>query len=211
VQENVERARDFERFVSFVDAVVAIAITLLILPLVDVAVQLGDGSVTGLLADNIEQIGGFLLSFVAISALWFAQHRAIRTVVAHDPLVTRLMVAWVLTIVVLPFPTALVAQVGSEATTKIVYIGTMAISSILIALMCWAIGRNRSIRDSDERPELGHAVGTAFIFVLALAISLAVPVTGYYPLLLLLVHDPAAKVWARRKARTLQAERHEGE
>jgi uncharacterized membrane protein len=200
VPENVERTRDFERFVTFIDAVVAIAITLLVLPLVDVAGELGDGSVTRLLADHTEQIGGFLLSFVVIAALWFAQHRALRTVIAHDPLLTRLMVAWTLTIVALPFPTALVAEAGSQAATKVLYIGTMALSSTLTALMCWAISRNRSIRDSDERPDLAGASGAAVTFVVALVISLVLPATGYYPLLLLLVSGPAIAWWRQRRS-----------
>ncbi len=74
--------------------------------------------------------------------------------------------------------------------TKILYIGTMAVSSSLLALMAWAIGRNRSIRDTDERPDPAPAVATVIGFVLALAITLVFPATSYYPLLLLLFTDP---------------------
>ncbi len=90
-QGQRERSRDFERFVTFIDAVVAIAITLLVLPLVDLTVDF-EGSVTVLLR-NLAEIGGFLLSFIVIANAWFAQHRAISTVVAQDRLVSRLMIA----------------------------------------------------------------------------------------------------------------------
>jgi hypothetical protein len=50
--DRVERSRDFERFITFIDAIVAIAITLLVLPLVDLATELDRGPVTGLLRDR---------------------------------------------------------------------------------------------------------------------------------------------------------------
>ena len=125
-----ERSRDLERLLTFVDAVAAIAITLLVLPLVDLVPELhGDDSVAQLLREHQVDIGAFLLSFLVIWSLWSAQHRLMRTVVAQDRLVSRLLMLWTLTIVFLPFPTALVTRVGHEPLTKILYIGTMALSS----------------------------------------------------------------------------------
>ena len=61
---GMERERDFERFLTFVDAIVAIAITLLVLPLVDVAGtfarRVGDAACS---ARAAPQIGAFFLSF----------------------------------------------------------------------------------------------------------------------------------------------------
>jgi uncharacterized membrane protein len=199
--KQVYRSRDFERFLTFVDAIVAIAITLLVLPLVGLGAQLGTGSVAALLVDNGTPILAFLLSFLVIANLWFDQHRVLRTVIAHDPLVTRLVMAWTLTIVVLPFPTALVAQAGSQATTKVFYIGTIALSSALLAVLCWAIGRNRSIRDSDARPDPAPAVGALVCYAVALTITLLVPRTSYYPLLLLFLAGPGVRLWRRTTRR----------
>lgn len=203
MEEKVERTRDFERFVTFIDAVVAIAITLLVLPLVDISSQLNGGSVAQLLRDHSVEILGFLLSFLVISSLWFSQHHALRNVIAHDTLVTRLMMAWTLTIVVLPFPTALVAEAGSQATTKVVYIGTMTLSSALLAVICWAIGRNRAIRDSDASPDPAPSVASTICFLLALVVSLSIPGTSYYPLLLLFLARPPVTLWhhVRRRSR----------
>jgi uncharacterized membrane protein len=191
--DKVERSRDFERFLTFVDAVVAIAVTLLVLPLVDVAGELGqvghDPSVVRLLQDHQAQIWAFLLSFAVIANLWFTQHHVVRAVVATDPVVTRLMVAWLLMIVFLPFPTALVAEEGSQAATKVLYIGTMTVSSLLIGLMNRRIKATRSIRDSDDAPDPTVAWVTTGLFALALAVTLLVPATSYFPLLLLLLTD----------------------
>jgi uncharacterized membrane protein len=46
------RERDFERFLTFVDAVVAIAVTLLVLPLAEVGAQVGDRTVAELLRNT---------------------------------------------------------------------------------------------------------------------------------------------------------------
>lgn len=198
---TAERSRDFERFVTFIDAIVAIAITLLVLPLVDLAPELRDVSAAHLLTAHEAEIGAFLLSFVVIAGFWFSQHDIIGSVIAHDRLVTRMMMVWTLTIVVLPFPTAMVSIAGHEAVTKVFYIGTMALNSAVLAVMAWAVGRNRSIRDSDERPDVLPGMLSAAGFVVALAVSLIFPGTGYYPLLILLAPQPAINLWRARRRR----------
>ena len=192
-----DRERDLERFLTFVDAVVAIAITLLVLPLTEAATEIGDGSVGDLLRANEDKVLGFVLSFLVIAQLWFSQHRIVSSLVIQDPWVTRLLLLWTLTIVVLPFPTALVAEAGSDPATKVFYIGTMAVSSSLLALMAWEIGRKRSIRDSDDAPDPVVGLATVIGFVLALVITLTFPATGYYPLLLLLLTDPITNALRR--------------
>jgi uncharacterized membrane protein len=198
----VERSRDFERFVTFIDAMVAIAITLLVLPLVDMVGELGDGAVGALLSAHTDEIGGFLLSFVVIANAWFTQHHVVRSVIAPDQLVMRLMMFWTLTIVILPFPTALVAKAGHDPTTKIFYIGTLALTSGTVAVLCWAVGRKRDIRDTDDKPNPALGIGSTIGFVVALAISLMVPSTSYYPLLLLLLPGPVIALWRRARRRS---------
>ena len=195
-----DRERDLDRLLTFVDAVVAIAITLLVLPLTEVAGEVGSSSVGDLLRANEDKLLGFLLSFLVIAQLWFAQHRILGGLVVQDPLVTRLLLAWTLTIVFLPFPTALVADVGRDPATKVLYIGTMTVSSALLGLMSWAVGRDRALRDTDHRPDPVPSVATVLGFVLALTMSLALPALSYYPLLLLLLTGPVVGRWRRRRA-----------
>jgi uncharacterized membrane protein len=189
------RDRDVERFLTFVDAVVAIAITLLVLPLVDVAGEAADGRpVTQLLEDHQAQVWAFLLSFAVIANLWLTQHHVVRSVVASDPVVTRLTLFWLLTTVFLPFPTALVAEAGDQAVTKLLYIGTMTLSSLAVALMSRRIGAVRAIRDSDDAPDEAGAWVVTGLFAVALALGVAVPATGYFPLLLLLLPGVVARL-----------------
>src|SRR5918998_5814172 len=78
---RVRTDRGLDRLVTFLDAVVAIAITLLVLPLVDVlpdeggTVPLGD-----LLAEEARRFVTFLLSFAVIAQLWLVHHRLVERV-----------------------------------------------------------------------------------------------------------------------------------
>jgi hypothetical protein len=100
----------------------------------------------------------------------------------------------------LTFPTALVAESGHEPGTKLRYIGTMATSSALLGLLAWAVGRDRSLRDTDAKPDPTPAVATVLAFGVALGVSLLVPEASAYPLLLLLLTDPGAHRWRRARA-----------
>lgn len=154
---GVTRSRDLERLLTFVDAVVAIAITLLVLPLVDIAQGISlRGSVNALLRDHSVQLLAFSLSFAVIASFWLAQHRALRTVAVQDRGVTLLLLAWTATVVFLPFPTALVATADSQPTTKLLYIGTMVIASAVLALLSTHVARTPSLRDSSEGPHLDN-------------------------------------------------------
>ena len=189
-----ERERDLERLLTFVDAVVAIAMTLLVLPLVDVAREVQSGHVAELLGRHADDLVGFLLSFLVIARLWTAQHAILGPVVRQSAVLLWLLLAWTLTIVFLPFPTALVTGTDDDGLAKALYIGTMALSSALLALIALAVNRDQDIRDTATGPDAAQAVGTTIAFLLALGISLAFPVTGYWPLLILFLVDPAVRM-----------------
>ncbi|HVX47270.1 MAG TPA: TMEM175 family protein [Mycobacteriales bacterium] len=189
-----ERTRDFERFLTFLDAIAAIAITLLVLPLVDLAGDFDEaGSVWQLLQDHWARIGAFFLSFLVIARLWSVQHTILHHVVTTSAVLTRLLLWWSLTIVVLPFPTALVATSGAshQAATKILYVGTVAVSSFVLSVLSLVIARTDELRDSADTPDVGRSFATSVTFVLALAVMLLAPVTSYWPLLLILVSERA--------------------
>jgi uncharacterized membrane protein len=198
----VERERDLDRLLTFVDAIVAIAITLLVLPLVDVAGELDGASVTDVLAEHSAELFGFLLSFAVIAQLWTSHHQIVSGSVRQGRWMVRLTLAWALTIVFLPFPTELVAEAPDEAATKVLYIGTMAASSAILALIALVLSRNSSLRDTDEGPEPLVAAGSSLAFLAALAVSVMVPATGYWPLLLLVLTNPLVNRYRAGRLRT---------
>jgi uncharacterized membrane protein len=191
------RHRDLDRLLTFVDAVVAIAITVLVLPLTAVAGELHDGTTADLLRAHSDDLLGFALSFWVIAQLWLGQHRILSGLVRQNNAVIQLLLIWTFTIVFLPFPTSLVAASKDNPVAKILYIGTMAISSLTLALVAWVIRRDRSIRDTEEGPDPWPLAGITVSFVLALAISLAFPETSYWPLLILFLNDPVTRLVRR--------------
>ncbi len=74
-QDGARTPRGFSRMVNFCDAVVAIAITLLILPLVDTASSIGTMSVGDLFTENAYRLFVFVLSFAVIGNVWFIHHQ----------------------------------------------------------------------------------------------------------------------------------------
>jgi uncharacterized membrane protein len=188
---STDRERDLDRLLTFVDAVVAIAITLLVLPLVELTSDVREqDSVADLLRGHQPQLWSFLLSFLVIARLWFAQHRALRHLVRSHPAVSALLVFWTLTIVVLPFPTALVAQAGHQTITKVLYLSSVTLSTVAVGLMARVIARRPQLTDGRGVPDAEPAIMSAALLVAALVVMLAVPATSYFPLLLLFLDDP---------------------
>ena len=104
----------FRRLVNFSDAVVAIAITLLILPLVDAANNIGATGLGHFFADNRPKLLGFALSFVVIGRFWWTQHTTFERLQSYDNVLVSGMFLWLFGIVFLPFPTELLGRPTTE-------------------------------------------------------------------------------------------------
>jgi uncharacterized membrane protein len=195
-----ERDREADRFLTFIDAIVAIAITLLVLPLVDLTSKVHQYATVGeLLRHNQSQIWACLLSFFVVSRFWFVQRGVARHLRQYHHRVAWLLMLWVLTIVLLPFPTALVAEAADSSVTKAFYLGTMVATTLLMTAVMWLMRRHPEITDDDPAGDLDPVDGlaNALLLALALAISLTIPATGYYPLLLLNGAGLVADGWRR--------------
>jgi uncharacterized membrane protein len=178
-----------ERLVLFTDAVVAIAITLLVLPLVDAvgeAVDAGRSSVE-VITENLSQIFSFLLSFAVIARLWTAHHRLFEGAATATRRVVVLDMLWVLTIVVLPFPTEMVGGYGEDRFTIALYIGTILASSACLTALSVAIGGRL----------VGGAGSSTALLALALLVGTVIPGVGYWALLLLFLAPLVERVWRR--------------
>ena len=72
---DLRTPRGLDRLVKFSDATVAIAITLLILPLVDFAGDIAHESLGKVLTTHSGAIISFAVTFAVIGRFWFAHHR----------------------------------------------------------------------------------------------------------------------------------------
>lgn len=186
--------RGLDRLITFVDAVVAIAITLLVLPLVDVLRgPAPDMDLHAVLAENAAQFGAFLLSFVVIARLWRAHHRIIERVGNYDSAFVLVNLGWVLTVVLMPFATQVLAVYGTDRPAIAVYIGTMTASSACLSALTLLVWQRPSLRrpGTDTEPNFPWAsLVTTGTLGLALLIGVLVPAINYWALLLLFLTGP---------------------
>jgi uncharacterized membrane protein len=195
-QHQVPTERGLERLVFFTDAVVAIAITLLVLPLVDTVPEPGaDAPDLGvLLGEHLGQIFAFALSFVVIGRLWYAHHQVFESVRSYTPMLVQLDLLWCCTIVFLPFPTAAVGALPVSSLTVLLYGGTLTLSSLVLTLIVVVLVRSpRLVRPggvSARERVLRAAVRTA-LFLVATALGAALPEqVNFFGLFLLLLTRP---------------------
>ncbi len=126
----------------FTDAVLAIATTLLILPLLGVQKAADDGvSTREFLHDNGDQLFSFALSFVIIANFWVSHERLFNLVGQWTGRLMVLNVSWMLTIVFLPVATAMVGSMEPDRLQIVIYVGTMMLSSVLMAAMNLVVRR----------------------------------------------------------------------
>src|SRR3954447_26773370 len=126
-EPDVRTERGFDRFVNFSDAVVAIAISLLILPLVDaVNDSLGtEASAWDFLKDNSDRLLAIGLSFVLIASFWVIHHSVFEQVKTYSKPLMWWNLAWLATIVFLPLPTEILAvHSADEAFVRFLYIAS---------------------------------------------------------------------------------------
>jgi uncharacterized membrane protein len=190
------------RLVNFSDAVVAIAITLLILPLVDAAGTIGASGVGHFLDANKAKLLAFGLSFAVIGNFWWAQHQQFERVKKYNAVLVGGMFLWLFSIVFLPFPTELLGatQHGSTATNAI-YIGTLLVATIAGLVQQWAIVRWPDLQDDAVRGEATLASGLISTGIMAVVFVcvVAIPAIGLWSLLLLLASRPLERVISRTR------------
>lgn len=136
-RDNVPRPIEgpgVERTVMLTDAVVAIAMTLLILPLVEISGEVEFDNVPKFFEEHGNQVLSFVISFLVIFVFWSAHGTIYRRLnaarVEEVPGLGLLNMCWLLIIAFLPFPTALIGR-DLTTTSAPVYIGTMLVLSAL--------------------------------------------------------------------------------
>ncbi|MEV7605268.1 TMEM175 family protein [Paenarthrobacter sp. NPDC089322] len=192
-----------ERLQAFTDAVVAIALTLLILPLMESVGDLADeeGTTAEWLAHEQYSLLGFALSFVLIAVFWVHHHRLFRTVRHVDGGLLWLTIAWMFTIVWMPVATALSTQMHPDRVQPLVYIGTLFATSLLLLLARIYLRTHPDLHDLDpiaERSGIMAGVIVAGLFLAALILALVMPGLGNLPLLLMVASEPLQRLVDRR-------------
>ena len=180
--------KGYDRLVYFTDAVTAIAATLLILPVVDAASTLKNEDIPDFIAQFLPGFLMFLLSFVVIVNFWLEHHRLFRRIDKFDNVMLYLSFAWLIGIVTMPVPTALVVSSSNHDRFEVAfYIGTMLEISLMQYLMARHVERVPSLEHGEGTTAsrlLGSRLSVIYMSI-AFVLSLAFPELGLYPLFLL--------------------------
>ncbi len=192
--------RSVGRLVGFTDSVVAIAITLIVLPLVDSARSIGPTSASDWLSGNALSIFAAALSFVLIASFWKDHHRLYRQVTGSTALLVNLNLLWLASIIFLPLPTVLIVDSpGHDPVAVPIYIATIVVAQIALRLQELVIVRAELMPAALEPSTqvLWADWVVVALTVASLVVALTIPATGLYSLLLTLLARPIG--WAVRR------------
>lgn len=192
--ESLRRTeRGYDRLVNFSDAVVAIAITLLVLPLVDLVSELdrndAEADVWHLISENTFRFGAFALTFVVTTVFWMIHHRMFELIAGYDYTLVWLNTLWLAFVVLLPFTSGVVSETGFEDGAGLLYCGTMGLLSLSQGFISMYAKRHPELLASGVSPS-DFTTRRAWIFfaffVSVGLVSLWVPEAGSWLLLLLI-------------------------
>ncbi|MFW0775704.1 TMEM175 family protein [Paenarthrobacter nitroguajacolicus] len=194
-----------ERLQAFTDAVVAIALTLLILPLMESVGELADhhGTTAEWLAEEQYALLGFVLSFILIAVFWVHHHKLFRSVKRVDSGLLWLTVSWMFTIVVMPVATSLSTQMQSDWAQPLVYIGTLFATSLMLLLARAYLRSHPDLHTMEDTEAVSGIRASGIVsglFLAALVLALVIPDAGNWPLLVMLLSEPLQRL-DRRRAR----------
>jgi uncharacterized membrane protein len=187
-----------ERIVMLTDAVVAIAMTLLVLPLVDLAPEADKVPLNDFLRTHGSELFGFALSFLVIAQFWAAHERAFTGLQQTTSVIRRLTMLWLLGIAFLPFPTALVGRHTTNASAFF-YLATMFVLGVLTSVISELTARQASEEDSmsSHRRHVRRTWAATAVFGLCAVVSAWNADLGLWGLLLILAIRLAGRTGSR--------------
>src|SRR3954468_23823368 len=171
----------FERMVFFSDAVFAIVITLLVLPLTgDIELPDGAGGLAGQVLAQWPTVLTFVVSFLVIGQFWSAHHRTFGHLHRNDHTLMWLNLITVLTVAFMPFPAALLGaqSTADDAFPVVFYAASMTLTSA--ALTCtWLYALRQGLTDpSLSRAEAELITRRSFTTTVVMAASIAAAFLG---------------------------------
>ncbi|MDO9486216.1 MAG: TMEM175 family protein [Actinomycetota bacterium] len=166
--KEIHTGRDFERLINFSDAVVAVAITVLVLAIVDISPREGEANVWEIISDNSGQIFTFFFTFLVVGIMWLAHNRVLNQLRGFDGLTFWLNLFWLAGIAFLPWPSSMYGEQfgwGDASTlehgggTGVLYWGTLALISTLAFLIAWHARHTPALLEPKAREALAESGG----------------------------------------------------
>jgi uncharacterized membrane protein len=178
-----------ERLVFFTDAIVAIAITLLILPLLESIPEAGARGLTAgaWLGEHASQLLAFVVSFAVVAYQWVSHHHLFAPLESVSRGLMWLDIAWAFTIVFLQLPSAMIYTLATDGWSLVLYIGTLTIAQGLLAVLSWRVSAHPELLQPGAtiRVNTRTHVAVTGLFFAALLVAALVPAVGFNSMFLL--------------------------
>jgi uncharacterized membrane protein len=192
----VERSEDLTRTTAFSDAVMAVAITLLVLSIEVPHVPASE--LKGQLDDLAFPVAVYSLAFALVGRFWVIHHRLFEALRELDGRLMALNLLFLGLVALLPFSTDLMGEYDKAPEAAAVFAATIA----LISLSHWTMSRY-AVRQGflpDESHRFAQPVGLGFALVFFASIPAAYIDTGIAQLMWIgaaFLHYPLRRVAGR--------------
>ena len=197
IQEERRRSEGTERLEAMSDAVIAIAITLLVLE-IHVPEETGNAELARALIDQWPSYFGFALSFLTIGIVWANHHHMFRDIARVDHVLVVLNLLLMMGISFIPFTTAVLAghleAEDGRLVATILYGSSFLFTAVLLNVIWhYASWKRRLIApDVSER----HIHGRSVRYVAGpLFYGLTLPLAMISPLISLTVYVVVAAIY----------------
>ena len=170
----------FERLVLFSDAVFAIVITLLVLPLTEAVADLATSeNLAGDLTDLWPRALSFVVTFLVIGQFWIAHHTMFGVVRSYDRTLLWMNIVALLTVSFLPFPSALLGArpFTGDRLPVVLYAASLTLASLAFTVTWHYALRGGLVAsdavDRDRRDLTVRSYATTAVFALSILAAFA--------------------------------------
>ena len=170
------------------DGVFSIAMTLLVLdiklPDVPSDFKMTEAYLFNFLtADSLSHFATFILSFYVIGSQWLAHHEMFDSIEYTDRRLLLFNLQYLMVIAVMPFPSALLANYGSESIAVAVYAVAIGLGGLLRARIQWYASATGLLKQDVDgkawRKDTISAMAFGVLFVLSAGLAFISPIVAY--------------------------------
>lgn len=152
---NSDLTRDFGRIAPFSDAVVAVAMTALVLPLLDIKIDETGG--WSMFFDQYGgQVGAFFYGFFVIAVYWAVHHKIWGAAKGSSVVLLWLNIFWLLGIVLIPFGTVLLYESGGGQAPLLggqIFCAILTLVSVAMGLLIYVVANDGRISNGTLAPQ----------------------------------------------------------
>jgi len=155
---EIRDGRSFDRLINFSDAIVAVAVTVLVLPIAGLSIERGEATVWEVLGDHRGEIITFFFTFFVVSVMWLTHNRAMNELRGYDGTIFWLNTSWLYIIAFLPVTSALYGDSeagwagagGDLGGSGMLYWGSLALISLNTTLIVRHARKNPDLYESEQ-------------------------------------------------------------